>query len=115
MNTGKWQYKTEKEYLCVKDGEERGFTASEFKAAQAEGWEKQYPYKVGKKKVYMASSVAQCHGYVRMDKHPKKHPVRQAESHLCAVEQRRTAARLARGVGHGSEPLSGAGRSRQPH
>ena len=26
---GKWQYKTEKEYLCVKDGEERGFTAAE--------------------------------------------------------------------------------------
>lgn len=23
---GKWQYKTEKEYLCIKDGEERGFT-----------------------------------------------------------------------------------------
>ena len=68
---GKWQYKTEKEYLCVKDGEERGFTAAEFKAAQTEGWEKQYPYKVGKKKVYMASSVAQVHGYVRMDKHPK--------------------------------------------
>ena len=68
---GTWQYKTEKEYLCVKDGEERGFTASEFKAAQAEGWEKQYPYKVGKKKVYMAPSAAQAHGYVRMDKHPK--------------------------------------------
>ena len=51
---GTWQYKTEKEYLCVKDGEERGFTAAEFKAAQAEGWEKQYPYKVGKKKVYLA-------------------------------------------------------------
>lgn len=29
---GEWQYKTEKEYLCVKDGEERGFTAAEFKA-----------------------------------------------------------------------------------
>lgn len=69
--TGAWQHKTEKEYLCVKDGEERGFTASEFKAAQAEGWEKQYPYKVGKKKVYMAPSAAQVHGYVRMDKHPK--------------------------------------------
>ena len=51
---GKWQYKTEKEYLCVKDGEERGFTAAEFKQAQADGWEKQYQYKVGKKKVYMA-------------------------------------------------------------
>lgn len=68
---GKWQYKTEKEYLCVKDGEERAFTAAEFKAAQAEGWEKQYPYKVGKKKVYMAPSAAQEQGYVRMDKHPK--------------------------------------------
>ena len=68
---GKWQYKTEKEYLCIKDSEERGFTAAEFKAAQAEGWEKQYPYKVGKKKVYMAPSVAQVHEYVRMDKHPK--------------------------------------------
>ena len=68
---GTWQYKTEKEYLCVKDGNERGFTAAEFKSAQAEGWEKQYPYKVGKKKVYMAPSAAQAHGYVRADKHPK--------------------------------------------
>ena len=40
---GKWQYKTEKEYLCMKNGEERGFTAAEFRAAQNEGWEKQYP------------------------------------------------------------------------
>ncbi len=69
--TGAWQHKTEKEYLCVKDGEERGFTASEFKAAQAEGWEKQYPYKVGKRKVYMAPSAAHAHGHVRVDKHPK--------------------------------------------
>ena len=68
---GAWQYKTEKEYLCVKDGEERGFTAAEFKAAQTEGWEKQYPYKVGKKKVYMAPSAAHAHGHVRVDKHPK--------------------------------------------
>lgn len=69
--SGAWQYKTEKEYLCVKDGDERGFTAAEFKTAQAEGWEKQYPYKVGKKKVYMVPSAAQAHGYVRADKHPK--------------------------------------------
>jgi hypothetical protein len=34
---GKWQYKTEKEYLCVRNGEERGFTSAEFKTAQAEG------------------------------------------------------------------------------
>lgn len=69
--TGAWQYKTEKEYLCVKGGEERGFTAAEFKQAQADGWEKQYPYKVGKKKVYMAPSAAQAQGYERVSKYPK--------------------------------------------
>ena len=68
---GKWQYKTEKEYLCVKDSEERGFTAAEFKQAQGDGWEKQYQYKVGKKKVYMAPSAAQAQGYERVSKYPK--------------------------------------------
>ena len=68
---GNWQYKTEKEYLCVKDGEERGFTAAEFKIAQKDGWEKQYPYKVGRKKVYMPPSEAEKHGYERASKHPK--------------------------------------------
>ena len=68
---GKWQYKTEKEYLCMRNGEECGFTAAEFKAAQDEGWEKQYPYKVGKKKVYMVSSEADAQGLIRADKHPK--------------------------------------------
>ena len=68
---GTWQYKTEKEYLCIKDGQEKGFTASEFKTAQKQGWEKQYRYKVGKKKKYLTSSVAQEKGYERIDKHPK--------------------------------------------
>ena len=68
---GKWQYKTEKEYLCVRNGEERGFTATEFKAVQADGWEKQYQYKVGKKKVYMALSAAEAQGYERISKYPK--------------------------------------------
>ena len=68
---GTWQYKTKKEYLCIKDGEEKGFTASEFKDAQKEGWEKQYRYKAGKKKVYLTPSAAQEKGYERIDKHPK--------------------------------------------
>lgn len=68
---GRWQYKTEKEYLCVRNGEEKGFTAAEFKTAQNEGWEKQYPYKVGKKKVYMTPSAAEAQGLIRADKHPK--------------------------------------------
>lgn len=68
---GKWQYKTEKEYLCIRNGEERGFTSAEFKAVQADGWEKQYQYKVGKKKVYMPPSEAESHGYERASKYPK--------------------------------------------
>ena len=68
---GKWQYKTEKGYLCMENGEERGFTAAEFRTAQADGWEKQYPYKVGRKKVYMTPSAAETQGLVRADKHPK--------------------------------------------
>lgn len=68
---GSWQYKTQKKYLCIRNGEERGFTAAEFKTAQQEGWEKQYAYKVGKKKIYMTTSAAQKEGYLRADKHPK--------------------------------------------
>ena len=68
---GKWQSKTEKEYLCVKDGEERGFTAKEFKIAQADGWEKHYQYFVGKKKVYLPPSAAEKQGLERASKYPK--------------------------------------------
>ena len=68
---GNWQYKTQKEYLCVKNGEEQGFTADEFKIAQNEGWEKQYPYKAGRKKVYLPPSEAEKHGYERVSKYPK--------------------------------------------
>lgn len=66
---GKWQSKTEKEYLCVKNGEEWGFTSAEFKSAQSDGWEKQYQYFVGKKKVYMPPSQAE--GLERVSKYPK--------------------------------------------
>ena len=68
---GTWQLKTEKEYLCVKDGEERGFTAAEFRKAQKDGWEKQYPYKVGKKKEYMTPSAAEAQGLERASKYAK--------------------------------------------
>ena len=68
---GKWQNKTEKEYLCVKNGEEKGFTSSEFVSVKSEGWEKQYQYFAGKKKVYMPPSEAEKHGYDRINKYPK--------------------------------------------
>ena len=68
---GKWQSKTEKEYLCIKNGEERGFTSAEFKTARVDGWEKQYQYVVGKKKKYMTPSQAEQYGYERASKYPK--------------------------------------------
>ena len=68
---GKWQHKTEKEYICWRNGEEKGFTAAEFLQAKSQGWEKQYQYYVGKKKVYMPPSKAERHGYERASKYPK--------------------------------------------
>ena len=72
QENGSWQKKTEKEYLCMKDGIECGFTAAEYKTAQKDGWEKQYPYFVGKKKKeYMTPSAAAAIGYERASKYPK--------------------------------------------
>ena len=71
---GTWQAKTEKEYLCIRDGIEKGFTAAKFKVAQSEGWEKQYQYKLdkaGKKKAYFPPSVAEAQGLERASKYPK--------------------------------------------
>lgn len=70
-NNGKWQRKTEKEYLCVKVGLEKGFTSSEYAVAKAEGWEKQYLYFVEGKKEYFPPSEAQEMGYERASKYPK--------------------------------------------
>ena len=68
---GTWQHKTEKEYICIRNGEERGFTAAEFKEARNDGWQKQYPYLVGKKKVYMTAAEGEAHGYERASKYAK--------------------------------------------
>lgn len=66
---GTWQHKTEKEYLCIRKGEEKGFTSSEYAKAITDGWEKQYPYMVNGKKKYLPPSQAK--GYERASKYPK--------------------------------------------
>ncbi len=68
---GEWANKTEKEYLCVRDGEERGFTAAEFKEAKLQGWEKQYPFFDGKKKVYLTAAEGDDRHLKRVSKYPK--------------------------------------------
>lgn len=66
---GTWQAKTEKEYLCKRGTEEKGFTAAEYRSAQKDDWEKQYLYLVNGKKRYLPPSKAD--GYERLNKHPK--------------------------------------------
>ena len=69
---GKWQAKTQKEYLCKRGKEERGFTADEFKIAKTQGWEKQYMYQFGEKKEYLSPSEAEkIEGCIRTSKTPK--------------------------------------------
>ena len=69
---GKWQAKTQKEYLCKRGEEERGFTADEFKVVKTQGLEKQYMYQFGEKKEYLTPSEAEkIEVCVRTSKTPK--------------------------------------------
>lgn len=68
---GKWEAKSKIEYLCVKDGEEKGFTAEEYKKAQADGWEKQYKYKDGKKTIWLTSKQGEERELKRVNRSPK--------------------------------------------
>lgn len=71
---GVWEKKSEVEYLCKKDGEEKAFTASEFRVAKEDGWEKQYRYYEGKKKGYYTPSEAEEKELERVNRTPKTTP-----------------------------------------
>ena len=70
---GKWQRKTQKEYLCRKADEERGFTAQEFLQAKENGWEKQYKYRsaAGVSAWLTPTQAAREPGWERCSKQPK--------------------------------------------
>lgn len=70
---GKWQGKTQKEYLCRKADEERGFTAQEFLQAKEDGWEKQYKHKnaAGVSAWLTPTQAAHEPGWERCSKQPK--------------------------------------------
>lgn len=70
---GKWQSKTQKEYLCRKADEERGFTAQEFSQAKEDGWEKQYKYRsaAGVSAWLTPTQAAREPGWERCSKQPK--------------------------------------------
>lgn len=71
---GKWLPKSKTEYLCIRDGEEKGFTAEEFMEAKEDGWKKQYKYTEGKKTVWLTAEEGQEHGLERMNRSPKTTP-----------------------------------------
>ena len=60
--------------LGQKDGEEKGFTASEFQEAKECGWEKQFRYYDGEKKVYYTPSEAEEKELKRVNRTPKTTP-----------------------------------------
>lgn len=68
---GKWQPKSQIEYVCIKNGEEKGMTAAEFKQAKEDGWEKQYRFISNGKKVWLPASVGKEQGLERVGKMPK--------------------------------------------
>ncbi len=76
---GKWQPKTQKEYLCIRNGIEKAFTPAECKVAEREGWEKQYLYKLGDEKMYLPPSRAvkleRINRYPKATKYGRQNPI----------------------------------------
>lgn len=71
---GKWMAKSQKEYLCKRDNVTAAFTAEEYRTAKQDGWEKQYQYWMGKKKIWMTPSEAYMKNLVRVSKNPRSTP-----------------------------------------
>lgn len=68
---GQWQAKCQNAYLCRKDNTEKSFTSLTIKQAEADGWQKQYQYKVGRKKVWLTKEAAEKKGLSHISKQPK--------------------------------------------
>lgn len=69
---GSFSNKTEIEYRCVRNGEEKGFTASEYVLAKEDGRQKQYRYyDEHNKKIWLTTIEAAVRGLKRVNKYPK--------------------------------------------
>ena len=71
---GNWMAKSQKEYVCKKGNVIKNMTAEEFRAAKSQGWEKEYQYWEGKKKIWMTPSEAFSRNLVRVSKNPRSTP-----------------------------------------
>lgn len=79
---GKWQPKSQIEYVCIKNGEEKGMTATEFKQAKEDGWEKQYRFISNGKKVWLPASGRERTGLGESRQNAKDNSLWQGESRL---------------------------------
>lgn len=68
---GKWEKKSEVEYICKRGDEEKRFTAEEFNKEKDNGWEKQYKYVNGKAKVWLTKSEGEALGLERVNRSPR--------------------------------------------
>lgn len=68
---GEWQPKSQKCYICRKGNEQKSIPASEYKEAEADGWQKQYQYRVGKKKIWLTEESAARRDLKQISKEPK--------------------------------------------
>lgn len=73
LNTdGSFANKTEVEYRCIRNGEEKGFTASEYALVKEDGWQKQYRYyDEHNKKIWLTTIEATARELKRVNKYPK--------------------------------------------
>lgn len=69
---GKWESKSQKEYLCIRGNEEKGFTSEEFKIQKDNGWHKQFRYYTPENtKVWLDEMTANRLELKRVDRNPK--------------------------------------------
>ena len=72
---GKWEAKSQIEYICKCENEEKAFTASEYEKAKSDGWRKEYKYKDGHgKKIWLTADEAGARSLERISKNPRTTP-----------------------------------------
>lgn len=70
-SNGKWEKKSEVEYICKRGNEEKRFTANEYNKEKYNGWEKQYKYVNVKAKVWLPKSEGEALGLERVNRSPR--------------------------------------------
>ena len=111
---GTWQYKTEKEYLCVRTAKNGASLPLSSRLHRPRAGRSSIPTKSAKRKcTWLLPQPRRMAMFVRTN--TPKAPGTAGRIPSLRGGTAKNNCSSARGVGHGSEPLSGVGWSRQPH